>query len=117
MTVFQNQGAPLAGMVVVEFGHSVAAPYAGQILSDLGAEVVKVEKPEGEALDAARGETVARITRLNADSNDSGPQGPRAVEVYEPLVEGHPSRRIGVLESYLPYQPIATDVTASLHRL
>ena len=48
MTVFQNQGAPLAGMVVVEFGHSVAAPYAGQILSDLGAEVVKVEKPEGD---------------------------------------------------------------------
>jgi crotonobetainyl-CoA:carnitine CoA-transferase CaiB-like acyl-CoA transferase len=48
MTVLQNQGAPLAGMVVVEFGHSVAAPYAGQILSDLGAEVVKVEKPEGD---------------------------------------------------------------------
>ena len=40
--------APLAGMVVVELGHSVAAPFAGQILSDLGAEVVKVEKPEGD---------------------------------------------------------------------
>ncbi|VWX62436.1 CAIB/BAIF family protein [Burkholderiales bacterium 8X] len=39
---------PLAGMVVIEFGHSVAAPYAGQILGDLGAEVIKVEKPEGD---------------------------------------------------------------------
>ena len=40
--------APLAGLVVVELGHSVAAPYAGQILGDLGAEVIKIEKPEGD---------------------------------------------------------------------
>ena len=39
---------PLAGITVVEFGHSVSAPYAGQILSDLGAEVFKIEKPEGD---------------------------------------------------------------------
>jgi signal transduction histidine kinase/ActR/RegA family two-component response regulator len=75
------------------------------------------EKPEDAALEAARGETVSRITRLNADSNDSGPQGPPAVEVYEPLVQGHPSHQIGVLEIYLPYQPIAADVSSSLHRL
>lgn len=40
--------SPLAGIVAVELGHSVAAPYAGQILGDLGAEVVKIEKPEGD---------------------------------------------------------------------
>ena len=39
---------PLSGIVVVELGHSVAAPAAGQILGDLGAEVVKVEKPGGD---------------------------------------------------------------------
>ncbi len=33
--------APLAG-IVVELGHSVAAPCAGQILGDLGAEVIKM---------------------------------------------------------------------------
>jgi len=43
-----GSAAPLTGVVVVELGHSVAAPYAGQTLSDLGAEVVKVEKPEGD---------------------------------------------------------------------
>jgi len=41
-------GRPLDGIVVVELGHSVAAPYAGQVLGDLGAEVVKVEKAAGD---------------------------------------------------------------------
>ena len=36
---------PLPGLVVVEIGHSVAAPYAGIILGELGAEVIKV-KPQ-----------------------------------------------------------------------
>ena len=43
-----SAGAPLHGIVVVELGHSVAAPCAGQILGDLGAEVVKIEKPGGD---------------------------------------------------------------------
>jgi crotonobetainyl-CoA:carnitine CoA-transferase CaiB-like acyl-CoA transferase len=36
---------PLAGITVVELGHSVAAPYAALILADLGARVIKVENP------------------------------------------------------------------------
>ena len=39
---------PLSGVLVVELGHSVAGPCAGQILGDLGAEVVKIEKPQGD---------------------------------------------------------------------
>jgi crotonobetainyl-CoA:carnitine CoA-transferase CaiB-like acyl-CoA transferase len=44
---------PLSGLTVIEIGHSIAAPYAGMILGELGAEVVKVENPKGG--DAARG--------------------------------------------------------------
>jgi crotonobetainyl-CoA:carnitine CoA-transferase CaiB-like acyl-CoA transferase len=44
---------PLSGLVVIEIGHSIAAPYAGRILGELGAEVVKVENPNGG--DACRG--------------------------------------------------------------
>jgi crotonobetainyl-CoA:carnitine CoA-transferase CaiB-like acyl-CoA transferase len=44
---------PLSGLVVVEIGHSIAAPYAGMILGELGAEVIKVEHPRTG--DAARG--------------------------------------------------------------
>ncbi|MGB9114338.1 CaiB/BaiF CoA transferase family protein [Bradyrhizobium sp.] len=44
---------PLEGITVVELGHSVAAPYAGLILADLGARVIKVENPKSG--DYARG--------------------------------------------------------------
>src|SRR5690348_14047713 len=44
---------PLSGLVVVEIGHSIAAPYAGMILGELGAEVIKVENPKTG--DACRG--------------------------------------------------------------
>ena len=44
---------PLEGITVVEFGHSVAAPYAGLILGELGADVIKVENADGG--DYARG--------------------------------------------------------------
>ncbi|WP_020659112.1 CaiB/BaiF CoA transferase family protein [Amycolatopsis benzoatilytica] len=40
---------PLAGVKVVEFGQYIAAPAGAQTLLDLGAEVVKVEPPAGDA--------------------------------------------------------------------
>lgn len=39
---------PFKGLVVIELGHSVAAPFAGHILSELGADVIKVEKSDGD---------------------------------------------------------------------
>jgi crotonobetainyl-CoA:carnitine CoA-transferase CaiB-like acyl-CoA transferase len=38
----------LDGVTVVEFAEGIAGPYCGQILSDLGARVVKVEPPVGD---------------------------------------------------------------------
>jgi diguanylate cyclase (GGDEF)-like protein len=75
------------------------------------------EKPEDEAIDAAHGETVARLTHLNGDPDDVGPVGPLAVEVYQPLYFGPSGKRVGVLEMYLPYAPIEADVDAELNTL
>jgi crotonobetainyl-CoA:carnitine CoA-transferase CaiB-like acyl-CoA transferase len=42
------KGQPLAGIRVLEIGAYISAPYAGVMLASLGAEVVKIEPPEGE---------------------------------------------------------------------
>ena len=38
---------PLAGVTVIEIGQALAGPLAGVILADMGADVIKVEKPDG----------------------------------------------------------------------
>lgn len=45
-------GLPLDGVRVVELCQNLAGPFAGEILASLGAQVLKVERPEG---DDARG--------------------------------------------------------------
>src|ERR1044071_9143704 len=39
----------LSGIKVVECGNLVSAPYLGKLLADFGAEVIKVEEPDGDS--------------------------------------------------------------------
>ncbi len=97
-------------------------------LRDLDGNVVFADDdstagPDDEALAASRGDVVAELTHLNSDNLDEdagdGDQagnsdskadaGPAVVEIYQPLVAAQSGVRIGVLELYLPYAPIAAD--------
>lgn len=43
-----SENGPLAGMKVVELAHIMAGPVCGLMLADMGADVIKVEKPDGD---------------------------------------------------------------------
>ena len=45
---FQMTELPLVGIKVYELGCNLAGPYAGWVLAELGAEVIKIERPEGD---------------------------------------------------------------------
>ncbi len=46
----QTAQGPLAGYRVLELGSMVAGPFAGRLLADFGAEVLKVEQAEGDPI-------------------------------------------------------------------
>jgi len=55
-------GLPLDGIQVLELGQIIAGTYGGQILSDMGAEVIKIESPTG---DLGRNPSVAPINDVS----------------------------------------------------
>ncbi len=64
-------GGPLAGVRVIDLTSAVLGPVATQILGDMGAEVVKVEPPQGDTMrqvGPTRGRNMA-VMFLNINRN------------------------------------------------
>lgn len=66
MNVESARLKPLAGLRVLEFAQIAAGPFAGSLLADLGADVVKIERPDGG--DGMRGWPPLHAGENGADS-------------------------------------------------
>jgi formyl-CoA transferase len=103
----ENRG-PLKGLRVVEMGQLIAGPFCGQLLGDMGAEVIKIEPPgKGDPMrDWGRGdyplwwEVVAR-NKKSVSANLRSPEGQalakRLIATADILIENF---RPGTLERW-----------------
>ena len=87
---------PLAGLRIVEMEGLGPAPFAGMMLADHGAEVIRVEREGGFKLP---GDPLARSRRTVIRSISSRPDGIALVRDLarscDGLIEGYPARRDG----------------------
>lgn len=85
-----DQPAPaLDGLTVLEVGAVIMAPYAGKILADLGADVIKVEQPGG---DIGRriglgGENGGSVLSMNLNANKRSIELDVGTDADRPILE------------------------------
>jgi len=94
-----RQTGPLAGLRVVELAGIGPGPYAAMLLADLGAEVVRVERPGAQATALPPEKDVLRRNRRSVVLDLQAPQGRKAtlqlIARADVLIEGF---RPGVAE-------------------
>ncbi|GGE37861.1 CoA transferase [Agaricicola taiwanensis] len=90
--------APLEGLRVLEIARILAGPWAGQILADLGADVIKVESPNGDD------------TRGWGPPFVEGPEGPESAAYFHACNRG--KRSIAIDFSKPGGQQIVRDLAA-----
>lgn len=73
--------SPLHGLKVVELARILAGPWAGQTLSDLGADVIKVESPDGDDTRQWGPPFVTRDEDVSASYFHSCNRGKRSITV------------------------------------
>jgi crotonobetainyl-CoA:carnitine CoA-transferase CaiB-like acyl-CoA transferase len=84
----EPSAGPLAGVRVVEFTHMVMGPSCGMVLADLGAEVMKVEPPTGDATRRLAGSGAGFFALFNRNKRSLAldARSPRGREVLLRLV-------------------------------
>ena len=86
---------PLEGLTVLEFSQFLSGPYAGLRLSDLGARVIKIERPEVGDLcrtlyisdtDLERDSTLFHAINRNKESFSANLKDPKDLELVKKLI-------------------------------
>lgn len=79
---------PLKGIRVLELGAYISGPYAGALLASLGAEVVKVEAPSGDAFRRGVGTKSHYFVQYNAGKRSLAVnlKDPRGVELIKSML-------------------------------
>lgn len=99
----QNSSLPLKGLMVLDLGQVYQAPYAGFLLAQAGATVIKVEPPKGEPVrhraQISKGNAVP-FAMLNANKRNISIdlKNPEGVAVLKSLV----AKADILLENYAP---------------
>jgi crotonobetainyl-CoA:carnitine CoA-transferase CaiB-like acyl-CoA transferase len=104
----EPDGGPLAGLCVIDLSTEITGPYAGKLFVDAGADVVKVEAPDGDPLrrwtasgrTLPAGESGALFHYLNAGKR--GAVADLDSDAGRDLVLGLADRADIVLESFGP---------------
>jgi formyl-CoA transferase len=110
---------PLESLKVVELGQLIAGPFAGKFFSEFGAEVIKIEPPEGDPLRKWRrlhhGTSLWwYVQNRNKKSVTANLRTPEGQEVVRRIVQGADvvieNFRPGTLEKWgLGYERLAAD--------
>lgn len=85
--------APLSGLRVIELARILAGPWAGQMLADLGADVIKVESPQGDDTRRWGPPFVEREGDVSASYFHSCNRGKRSIAVDFSTPEGQETVR------------------------
>jgi len=91
---------PLEGLCVLEFTHAVLGPSCGLILSDLGAEVIRVEPPDGDPTRKLEGFGMGYFPFFNRDKKSIAVnlKDERGLEVIHKLLDSTDV----LIENYAP---------------
>jgi len=85
---------PLDGVTVLELGNSIAAPFAGEILGDLGADVIKIEPPDGDPFrshPAWLASSSSSVTKIASTCGNDGRGFRATASAVNPTVEMAPA--------------------------
>ena len=108
----QATGLPLQGLRVLDLSRVYAGPLAGMVLGDLGADVVKVEQPEGDPVRGFAPPLVSGVATYYLAANRN--RRNICLDLKDPAHQAHLDKMVSVadvvLDNFLPSQAASLGI-------